>query len=65
MRADLQGMIDDAVVHLQALISIRREVEKAIADKTEAKTIDLNAHNTNEKSANVTFKPHHSRDVDW
>ncbi|KAM3185839.1 hypothetical protein ACTXT7_005572 [Hymenolepis weldensis] len=59
---DLQLAIDDAVVLLQDLILIRREIEKVIADKNKALKIDIDMFNINEKSANVSFKPQHDRE---
>lgn len=63
MRNDLQFAIDDAVSHLQDLIAIRREVERAIDDKDETTKIDIDMHNATEKAANVGFKPSHDRKV--
>uniref|UniRef100_A0A5K3F8F9 Tektin n=1 Tax=Mesocestoides corti TaxID=53468 RepID=A0A5K3F8F9_MESCO len=63
VKSRLQFTIDDAVAHLQALIAIRREVEKAIRDKEEAKKIDLDVYNSNEKSAPVGFKPFCDRET--
>ncbi|VDL61279.1 unnamed protein product [Hymenolepis diminuta] len=59
---DFQLAIDDAVVLLQDLILIRREIEKVIADKNKALKIDIDMFNINEKSANVSFKPLHDRE---
>lgn len=63
MKAGLQKTIDDAVAHIQALINIRRETEKAMRDKEEATKIDLEVYNSNEKSAPVGFKPFCDRQV--
>ncbi|EUB60006.1 Tektin-2 [Echinococcus granulosus] len=63
IRDELQGIIDDAVVHLKALVAIRREAEEAIANKKETIEIDVGVHNANEKSANIGFKPFRTRNV--
>ncbi|VDM22921.1 unnamed protein product [Hydatigera taeniaeformis] len=63
IRDELQGIIDDAVVLLQTLIAIRREVEEAIDNKKKTIEIDVDVHNATEKSANISFKPFHERNV--
>lgn len=63
VRDELQGIIDDAVVLLQALIAFRRELEMAIDNKAKTIEIDVDVHNANEKSANIGFKPFHERSV--
>ncbi|KAM7533465.1 hypothetical protein Aperf_G00000124671 [Anoplocephala perfoliata] len=63
VRDDLQSAIDDAVSHLQDLIAIRQEIEQAITDKDEAKKIDIDMYNANEKAVNIGFKPLHERKV--